>query len=134
MRAVIARTLSMYAERHAGTRPQRVVVHKTTYFTEKEIAGATDALAGIPDVDLVQVQEDVAWRAIALERGKAGKGTPAAYPAHRGSLLVLDDYAALLWTQGNAPEAVGGRGYYKEGVGIPRPLLLRHKLSRFGIS
>jgi hypothetical protein len=31
-----------------------------------------------------------------------------------------------LWTQGNAPEAAGGRGYYKEGVGIPR--LLRRGL------
>jgi hypothetical protein len=128
MRAVVARTLSMHAERHAGARPERVVVHKTTHFTDDEVAGATDALAGIPDVDLLQVQEDVAWRAIALERGEDGKGAPAAYPAQRGSLLVLDDYAALLWTQGNAPEAVGGRGYYKEGVGIPRPLLLRRWL------
>jgi hypothetical protein len=32
-----------------------------------------------------------------------------------------------LWTQGNAPEAAGGR-YYKGGVGIPHPLLLRRWL------
>lgn len=125
MRAVVARTLTMYAERHAGARPERVVIHKTTHFTSEEAAGAADALAGIPDADLLQVQEDVAWRAIVLDRGQDGKGVPAAYPVRRGSLLVLDDYTALLWTQGNAPEAAGGRGYYKEGVGIPHPLLLR---------
>jgi hypothetical protein len=124
MRAVIARTLSMYAERHAGARPGRVVVHKTTRFTPAEVGGATDALAGIRDIDLLQVQEDVAWRAVVLDRGSDKKGTPAAYPVHRGSLLALDDYSALLWTQGNAPETVGRRGYYKEGVGIPRPLIL----------
>ena len=32
---------------------------------------------------------------------------------------------ALVWTQGNVPEAVGGKNFYKEGKGIPHPLILR---------
>jgi argonaute-like protein implicated in RNA metabolism and viral defense len=31
----------------------------------------------------------------------------------------------LLWTQGNVPQAARGRDYYKEGKGVPTPLLLR---------
>ena len=33
----------------------------------------------------------------------------------------------MLWTQGNLPEVTGGKDYFKEGKGIPEPLLLvRH--------
>lgn len=31
----------------------------------------------------------------------------------------------LLWTQGNAPEAADGKNFYKEGKGIPHPIILR---------
>ena len=37
----------------------------------------------------------------------------------------------LLWTQGNAPTAVGGRDFFKEGKGIPSPLLL-HRFAGHG--
>jgi hypothetical protein len=30
-----------------------------------------------------------------------------------------------LWTQGNAPTAVGGKNFFKEGKGIPGPILLK---------
>ena len=43
----------------------------------------------------------------------------------RGSYLQLSGRDCLLWTQGDAPSAVGGKNFYKEGKSIPSPLLLR---------
>ena len=43
------------------------------------------------------------------------------------SFYRMGENDALLWTQGNLPEVASGRDYYKEGKGIPEPLLLvRH--------
>lgn len=46
----------------------------------------------------------------------------------RGTYLPLSGRDVLLWTQGDSPGSVGGKHFYKEGKGIPSPLLLR----RFG--
>jgi argonaute-like protein implicated in RNA metabolism and viral defense len=56
---------------------------------------------------------------------RSKKGLPSNYPAHRGTSLQLDGRTTLLWTQGNAPSAVGGKDSYKEGKGNPSPLMLR---------
>ena len=53
------------------------------------------------------------------------KGKPNGYPCIRGSSLQLSGRELLFWTQGNAPAAVGGKNFYKEGKGIPAPILLR---------
>jgi len=119
MRSVAARTLNVYLGRH-GVPPKRVVLHKTTRFTRDEIGGAHEALAGIADVELLQIQDETSWQGLLLD----GREQAAAYPVQRGCALQLDDYSALLWTQGNAASVVG-KNWFKEGVGIPRPLLLR---------
>lgn len=127
MRRVMSRSLLLYQRQHGGRRPKRVIVHKTTPFKPEEVEGCFDALRACETVDLVQVQQDVGWRGILIERTAAEgkKGTPSNYPAYRGTALQLDGKTTLLWTQGNAPRAAGGKDFYKEGKGIPSPLMLR---------
>lgn len=135
MRAVMARSLTLYLERHAGALPLRVVVHKSTEFKKEEIEGCCDALERVKDIELVQIQADTAWRAVHMDKGstEAVPMRASAYPIRRGSLLYLGGYEALLWTQGNAPGITfNGTGFFKEGVGIPRPLLLRRWLGNTG--
>jgi hypothetical protein len=132
MRAVMARSLALYLERHFGEPPQRVVVHKTTPFRDSEIDGSFDALSRVNEIELVQIIEDTPWRGVKLDAPRPGvaRGVPARYPCERGTLLHLGPYEALLWTQGNAPDAAYSGSYFKEGVGIPRPLLLRRWAGR----
>lgn len=126
MRAVMARSLALYLERHVGEPPRRIAVHKTTPFRDTEIDGCFDALGRVDELELVQVIEDTPWRGVQLDAPRTGgRGVPAKYPCKRGGLLHLGGYETLLWTQGNAPDAAYSGSYFKEGVGIPRPLLLR---------
>ena len=133
MRRVMARSLLLYQRQHAGRRPKRISVHKTTAFKQDEVEGCFDAFRACETVDLIQVQQDVGWRGILIQpqEVQAKKGVPSAYPAHRGTSLQLDGRTTLLWTQGNAPSAVGGRDFYKEGKGIPAPLML-HRFAGHG--
>jgi hypothetical protein len=128
MRRVMTRSLALYQRRHSGRVPKRVVVHKSTPFKPDEVEGCFDALRGSPAIDLIQIQQDVGWRGVLIDQPTAPgvtKGSPHGYPVHRGTTLQLDGKTTLLWTQGNAPTAVGGKDFYKEGKGIPTPLMLR---------
>jgi len=133
MRRVMSRSLQLYQRQHGGKPPKRTVVHKTTAFKPDEVEGCFDALRTCESIDLVQVQQDVGWRGILIQRkdAEARKGFPSNYPAYRGTALQLDGRTTLLWTQGNAPGAVGGKDFYKEGKGIPSPLML-HRFAGHG--
>ena len=123
MMKVIARSLMIYQRKHAGESPKRVVVHKNTEFRREEVDGVFDALPKSESVDLIHVQQECGWRGVLISKPKE----PHGYPCHRGSALQLGPYETLLWTQGNLPPVAGGRDYFKEGKGIPEPLLLvRH--------
>lgn len=126
MRRLMARTLALYQRRHAGLAPKQVIVHKSTEFKKGEVEGCFDAWGNAERIELIQVQQHVGWRGIAIDAptSKGRKGTPARFPCRRGTFLQLDGHNVLLWTQGTVPLA-GGRSFYKEGKGIPAPLLLR---------
>jgi argonaute-like protein implicated in RNA metabolism and viral defense len=47
------------------------------------------------------------------------------YPVQRGTYQPLGAREVLLWTHGDAPEAVGGTHYFQGGKGTPSPILLR---------
>lgn len=128
MRRVMARSLSLYQRRHAGRAPKRIVIHKSTEFKSDEVAGCFDAWGTAAEISLIQIKQDVAWHGINVEAPREGtKGLPGAYPCTRGTFVQMGGREVLLWTQGNAPSIAGGRNYYKEGKGIPSPLLLvRH--------
>lgn len=129
MRSVMARSIALYQRRNGGLLPRRVVIHKTNNFTDQELAGAREALLGVEEVDCVQVQTRVAWRAVKLnaprDPAKPGpRSLPDGYPVQRGTVVHLSGRSVLLWTGGNTPDLVSGRSYFQGGNSIPGPLLL----------
>ena len=106
---------------------KRIVVHKTTPFTQEEIKGFTQALEGIDDIELLQIQEYSPWRAIRFDTTDY-KSDPARFAIHRGTVMPLDEDSFLLWTHGCVQHndlSGSGYNYYKGGRGIPAPLLVK---------
>lgn len=125
MQTLLGRALNLYQHQHSGRLPRRLVVHKSTQWKRNETEGAFDALGRVNDVELLQVQVDNPWRGV-RGTGKGSAGTADSWPVHRGTLLHLSGTELLLWTQGNAPSVSRtGGNYYKEGRGIPHPVVLR---------
>ena len=126
MRRVMARSLSLYQKRHAGRVPRRVIVHKTTPFKQEEVDGCLDAWSSAENIELLQIQQDTLWRGVLIEQPRHGNtGIPAAFPCDRGTYLAIGSRELLIWTQGNVRNAVDGKSFFKEGKGIPHPLLIR---------
>jgi hypothetical protein len=126
MRTVMARSIALYQRRHGGALPRRVVVHKTGEFKDDEVAGADDALRGVPEIECVQVQSRTPWRAVRLlaPGTAADRNKPDGWPVHRGTMIPLSGRATLLWTGGNAPVAAERGNYFQGGNSIPGPLVL----------
>lgn len=124
---VMTRSMDLYRRRHAGASPRRVMVHKTTEFKFEEIDGCMDALHLCESVDLIQIVQDVGWRAAQIQKKEGNpKGEPSGYPVARGSLVNLGPFEALLWTHGNV-RGIGKREYFQGSRSTPRPLrLVRH--------
>lgn len=91
--------LDAYRDR-AGRDPTRIVVHKTSAFTDAERSGIADALASVPAVQLLTIRSRHDFRL--LRRGN--------YPPHRGTLCRVGD-AAYLFTV----------GYQREYLTYPGP-------------
>ncbi len=129
MRAVLARSLALYQGRNAGNLPKRLVIHKTTAFKQGEIEGAFDALAGVPEIECVEVGAASCWRGVWLiESGRPAPPTkPSSYPVPRGTMVVRSGNSALVWVAGNAPQVSIRGDYYQGKKSIPKPLqLIRH--------
>lgn len=129
MRAVMAQSLELYQRRNAGRTPRRIVIHKTTAFTEGELEGALDALAGVPEVDCIHVKSYIPWRGVWLKasRDNAQKSEPDGYPVRRGTMVPLSGTQGLVWVAGNV-EGVSTRGnYFQGGKSIPSPLLFERQ-------
>lgn len=118
MRRVIGRSIQLYQRRNLGRLPTRLVVHKTSIFKDEEIQGVFDEATSMSDVELVHVQARSPWRGINVP----ARDVIDPFPVERGDFLQLGGHAGLLWTSGNAPQAVGGRNFYKEGRAIPEPI------------
>lgn len=121
MRRVMARSLLLYQRRHAGRMPRTVTVYKSTEFRSEEVEGCLDAWSAVESLELLYIQKDTIWRGVDVQKKK----TPGKYPCERGICLPIGDRDILLWTQGNAREAADGRDFFKEGKGIPSPLLIQ---------
>lgn len=106
----------------------RIVIHKTTHFTKEEIDGITKGLAGVDDIELLQIQEFTAWRAIRYKNNY-----PAPFPIQRGTVIPLDNDTFLIWTHGSVQhDELAGKNmnYYKGGRGIPAPLLVKRFMGK----
>jgi len=129
MRAVLARSLSLYQSRNGGLLPRRLVVHKTTSFKPEELEGALDALASVPEIECVEVSSSPGWRGVWLKQGRRprDRSEPDGYPVPRGTVLHRSGRSILVWVAGNAPQAALKGDYYQGKKSIPRPInLVRH--------
>ena len=105
---------------------RKIVLHKTTRFTQEEIEGISNALLGIDNIELLQIQHFTNWRAINLkfnnQKGKYGFND---YPIERGTIIQLDKYCFLLWTHGLVVHREFSRNFYQGKRSIPVPLLIK---------
>jgi hypothetical protein len=109
--ALLADALRRYRSEHRHL-PARVVLHKTSSYTDDELAGFR-AAAGTADVDMLEMLWLPADDPVRLFRS-------AAHPPLRGTLLSVDDQRHLLYTRGSVPFY----GTYP-GMYIPSPLPFR---------
>lgn len=129
MRAVLARSLALYQGRNGGGLPKRLVIHKTTAFKQCEIDGAFDALAGVPEIECVEIGAASCWRGVWLiQNNQLQPPTkPSGYPVPRGTMVIRSGNSALVWVAGNAPQVSSKGDYYQGKKSIPKPLqIIRH--------
>lgn len=81
---------------------RRIVVHKTTHFTSDEMSGIATALSNVDDIELLQIQQDTHWRAIAFD---SVRNSVSGFPVKRGipSPLLIRRFRGR-----SALEQVGG--------------------------
>lgn len=104
---LISESLDRY-EQKANRTPSRVVIHKTSHFSEEEIQGI-QASIGRAYLDLVTIKKNHPYRFL-----RTGD-----YPVLRGTIISLNDTNFLLYTNGYVARI---RTY--EGPRIPIPLLI----------
>ena len=110
---------------------KRVVIHKTTFFTAEEMEGIARGLSGIEDIELLQIQEFTPWRAIRFDSSNMKEVSK--FPIQRGTVIQLNRDTFLIWTHGAVQndELAGKKmNYYKNGRGIPAPLLIRRFMGK----
>lgn len=129
MRAVLARSLELYQGRNGGNLPKRMVIHKTTAFRDEEVEGAFDALAGVPEIECIEIASTSCWRGVWLIKSEQDNPPtrPSNYPVPRGTVMVRSGNSALVWVAGNAPLVSTKGDYFQGKKSIPRPLqIIRH--------
>jgi hypothetical protein len=105
--------------------PTRVVVHKRTPFSNDEQRGLLQGLEGVPNVELIEVTIEESLRYLASKLAN-GKPEIDRFPIPRGSVVLLDKTAALLWVHGVTPNAMNPNWKYYQGKRrIPTPLVIR---------
>jgi len=100
--------LSEYRDRVGGT-PLRVVLHKTSGYSEEERRGFESALNDVPLIELVNIMP-TSFRLVRF----------GAYPPNRGTLCTVNGDAAFLFTTGFMPELDTYPGPH-----IPSPVEIR---------
>ncbi|MEP1383931.1 MAG: hypothetical protein ABJK64_09050 [Paraglaciecola sp.] len=129
MQSVLSKSLLIYQNSHNGRIPKKVCIHKTSLFTEDEIAGAYDSFGEKTELELVQIIRGTNWNALKLDK-KHESVLPALYPLERGCFLPISESECLLWTQGSVSGVNMQKPHqsvFKEAAlkPIPTPILLR---------
>jgi SIR2-like domain len=107
-----------------GRLPTRVVIHKRTPFLKSERDGLRQGLAGVTEVDLLEINVDDALRYVASSV-RGGRLHQDGYPVRRGTVVQIAPREALLWVHGATEVIQPGRRYYQGKRRIPAPLVLR---------
>jgi hypothetical protein len=129
MRSVLVRSLRLYQDRHGGSVPRRLVIHKTTAFKDVELQGVQDAVSAVDEVECIEVGANSSWRGVWMTDSSREIPPVVAskYPVPRGILQYRTGNSALLWVAGNAPSVADGADYFQGGKSIPKPLkMIRH--------
>ncbi len=111
--SLMERALKKYRD-SSGTNPKRVVVHKSSIFSENEQSGFNKAIYGleIPEKDFVAIRPSHGW----INFIRLGN-----YPVLRGTLIEINDKEFLLYSSGYSPRI---RSY--AGHRIPNALRIEH--------
>lgn len=104
---------------------KKLVLHKTTHFTRDEIEGICNALEGVDNIELLQIQEFNYWRALKLKRKEDVGHEFDGFPIERGTIIQLDEFSFLLWTHGVVENTEINNKYYQGKRGVPTPLLIK---------
>jgi len=107
---LLADSIKKYTKK-VGNPPNRVVVHKTSLFSEEEKSGFDKAIGDLKK-DYVTISKNTDLRFL-----RTGK-----YPVLRGTMILLTPNQCLLYTSGYIPRI---RTY--PGLRVPRPLLITHE-------
>ena len=108
MEKIIKDSINLF-HRQRGFLPKRVVVHKSSRFSDEEIEGCQKASGQIDSLDIVHIREFPGFRAY---------HDSFDYPVVRGT-AILDTKEALLFTSGYVPALAT-----YPGPSVPRPLHL----------
>lgn len=108
MAKIIKDSINLFS-RQRGCSPRRLVVHKSTKFSDEEICGCEQARGEVDELDIVYIKEWTGFRAYHKNHE---------YPVVRGT-VVTDLNEAMLFTTGYIPPL----GTYP-GPSSPRPLHL----------
>ncbi len=117
-------TVQLFVEA-SSKMPERVVIHKRTFYTDEEKRGILDGLKSIPYVDLIEINMEDDLRFIASINREDGLKVDA-YPVNRGICVQINSHTGLLFTHGTTPSATRpGAKDFMGGRGIPAPLVIK---------
>jgi len=91
--SIIIQALKRYRDEHK-TYPARVVIHKSSYFTNEEQSGFRDGL----EQEQISMVDMLSIRKSSMRLFRSG-----AYPVLRGTHLQIDNQKHLLYTRGSVP-------------------------------
>ena len=107
-RSLVEKALNEYKSQ-TKTVPSRLVIHKSSGYSEDEIEGIRSAASEISRVDL-----------LAIDSSRYSFYRCGLYPPLRGTVIPLTGYGSLVYTKAYSPYL----GTYP-GLGVPRPLVIR---------
>lgn len=87
------------------------MIHKRTRFTKDEKLGLKEGLSGVAQIDMLEITVDESLRYIASTVDGRGGLHEDNYPVARGSVVRLDDFAALIWVHGVTSAVSNSRRY-----------------------
>lgn len=113
--------------------PNRVVIHKLTPFILEEQKGLMAGLAGVNELELIEINHEPSLRY--LSSIFTYKGIEIArYPIKRGTVIKLSDYEALLWIHGSAEAVKPNWTYFHGKRRIPGPVVIRRYAGKSDIA
>lgn len=99
-----------------GRIPDRLLVHKSSFFKEEEVQGIESAMRGIREIDMVYLKQKTPFRLM----------PPGGQPARRGTVVPTSEDSALVYLSGFIQQEGSWRGKH-----IPAPIeIVRCKSNR----